>query len=84
MKLTTLRCVLRKALPGVTFAGAPESIAAAASQDMGWRAQLDDGVFLVLVEAKTEDAAIAGALRVMADHYDRKASGAYVPPPAKG
>ncbi len=83
MKLTTLRCVLRAALPAIVLVPGEPLSPAAAQQEMGWRAQLDDGVFLVLVEAKTEDAAIARALRMMADHYDRKARGEYTPPSTK-
>ena len=82
MKLTTLRCALR---PKVTAellavprtAPPPEDL----TTEMGWRAQLDDGNWLVLAEAKTEEAAVAGALRLMADHYDRKARGEFTPPP---
>lgn len=80
MKLTTLRCALRpkvKSLAVTLEPPPPEDLAV----EMGWRAQLDDGNWLVLAEAKTEEAAVAGALRLMADHYDRKARGEFTPPP---
>ena len=37
-----------------------------------WRATADDGNFFAICDATNEALAIAGALRVMADHYDAK------------
>lgn len=41
-----------------------------------WRATVDNGSFFAICDAKDENLAIGGALRVMADHFDAKAKGA--------
>lgn len=41
--------------------------------ELRWRATVDDGSFFSICDATNEALAIAGALRLMADHYDAQA-----------
>ena len=71
------------AKPGPDGRPAPAPTVVAA---LRWRATADDGSFFAVCDADNEALAIAGALRMMAGHYDAKAAGHTAPnnPPPRG